>query len=465
MTMMPRTSAVRLLLLGSLAAAPAFANGRYPSAQQLLIDPSDPDRMWLRATYGLLTSADAGKSWGWICETAVGYSSGEDPMLTVTADGTTLAGATAGLFVTTDRGCNWSSTPNLDGYVIDDLAMESDAVHVYALTNFVQSDGQYDLGVWRSDDSGHSFAAQGPIIGSDMYGRTLDVAPSDPNRLYVTAVPAHGKRASAGDAGLPLGVDPRSGALFVSRDRGATWQEHAIGGTSLDDQPFIGAVHPSRPDVLFVRTRSPETDVGFVRSRLLYSDTAGASFREVFSASADMLGFALGDGGNRVLVGFGDSRDQLLLRPVDKSALGIYRADTSSFVFEPALRGQVGCLTFGAGGLFVCGSNATTHYELGVSRDVGSTASPVFKFGRQMDLLACGSGSTVAKACTTLWPDQCNQLGKCSEEQDAGGPPPAPPSDDGGCSVSATSSGPDWLIAVAGALAALVRRRRGARDG
>lgn len=457
----------RWIVLASLAAAgPALANGRYPSAQQLLLDPSDPNRMWLRATYGLLTSSDAGRNWGWICESAVGYSTGEDPMLAVTADGTTLAGATAGLFTTTDHGCNWSSSKTLDGYVIDDLAMEPDAVHVFALTNFVESDGEYELTIWRSDDSGHSFAAQSPPIGVDMYGRTLDVAPSDPNRLYVTAVPAHGKRASRADAGTTdASVDLTNGAVFVSRDRGATWQEHPLRGTSLDDQPFIAAVHPSNPDVLFVRTRSPETDKGFVHSRLLYSDTAGATFREVFRGSADMLGFALADGGNEVLVGLGDSRDPLLLRPVDKSALGIYRADVSNFVFEPALRGQVGCLTPATDGLFVCGSNATLQYELGLSHDVGLTATRVFGFGKQIDLLACDEQSSVTTRCATTWEVQCEQLGACSVEKEAGGNAGPPPSDDGGCAVSANASrGPPWLIALASGLAALARRRK-ARKG
>ena len=35
---------------------PLLANGRYPAAQSLAVDPSDPRRLWLRATYGLLTS-------------------------------------------------------------------------------------------------------------------------------------------------------------------------------------------------------------------------------------------------------------------------------------------------------------------------------------------------------------------------------------------------------------------------
>jgi MYXO-CTERM domain-containing protein len=251
----------------------------------------------------------------------------------------------------------------------------------------------------------------------------------------------------------------------VSGDRGTTWQEHTLRGTSLDDQPFIAAVHPSNPDVLFVRTRGPETDKGFVTSRLLYSDNAGATFREVFRGSADMLGFALADGGNRVLVGLGDSRDPLQLRPVDKSALGIYRADVPGFVFEPALRGQVGCLTFGSDGLFVCGSNATLHYELGLSDDVGSTASRVFTFGKQLDLLACDDGSSIARECASLWPIVCEGLGACDGEKDAAAPTSAAaPADDGGCSVSATPSwGPAWLVALAGGLA--LSRRRRARDG
>jgi len=330
---MSKATLSRWIVACVLATSSASANGRYPSAQQLLLDPSDPNRLWLRATYGLLTSGDHGKTWGWICEQAVGYSLGEDPVLTVAADGTVLAGATEGLFTTSNQGCTWSAVPQLDGYIVDDLTTETDAAHVYALANFVKSSGAYELTLWRSDDSGHSFSAHGAPLGTDLFGRTVDVAPSDPTRLYVTAVPAHSPRSAGTDAGRP-GESPdgaTSGALLVSKDRGATWQRYAIAGTTLDDQPFIAAIHPSNPDVLFVRTRGPQTDEGFVESRLLYSDTAGATFREIFRASADMLGFALAEGGNRVLVGLGDARDALNLRPVDPSALGIYRAEAPDF--------------------------------------------------------------------------------------------------------------------------------------
>lgn len=463
-----------ILFACALATSPAWANGRYPSAQQLLVDPGDPNRLWLRATYGLLTSGDAGKSWGWICEQAVGYSFGEDPVVAVAADGTALAGATEGLFSTSNHGCSWSGVPPLDTHIIDDLTTEADASHVYALANLVKSDGTYELTVWRSDDSGHSFGAVGAPLAADLLGRTIDVAPSDPTRLYVTAVPAHAKPATRGDAGPDAGV----GYLLVSIDRGATWQTYSIPGTSVDDQPFIAAVHPSKPDVLYVRTRSPQTDTGFVESRLLYSDSAGASLREVFRGSADMLGFALADGGSRVLVGLGDSRDALNLRPVDPSALGIYRAEAPDFVFERALRGQVGCLTMTAAGLYVCGSNATLHYELGLSRDVGITASRVFTFGAQIGLLSCDESSSVSNACASLWPIVCEQVGSCAIERDSGAPGAKPPSVGGsGCCGSASSTAktdgtntrtarldvqaPPWLVALAATAAIARRRRRG----
>jgi hypothetical protein len=480
---MARTARLGSILFAWLAAAsPAFANGRYPSAQQLLLDPTDPNRMWLRATYGLLTSSDAGKNWGWICERAVGYGSGEDPMLAVTADGTVLAGTTGGLVSTVDAGCTWSPTPVLDGYVIDDLATESDVAHVVALANFVKDDGIYELTVWRSDDSGHSFGAESAPIGHDLFGRTIDVAPSDPTRLYVTAVPAHGERALPPDAGARDAPSEALtvGSLFVSRDRGASWQEHTIRGTSLDDQPFIAAVHPSNPDVLFVRTRGPDVVEGFVTSRLLYSDTAGASFREVFRASADMLGFSLVDDGNRVLLGLGDSRDAFRLRKVDQSALGIYRGALPGFVFERALRGQVGCLTSAAQGLFVCGSNATTLYELGLSHDIGSTATRIFRFGEQIDLLKCDPATSVGMFCETEWPSMCREIGKCSVEIEKPPLQASPPSNGDGCCGSAGASAaanpkastarsamvpdPPWLLALASALT-LLRRSRTRTNG
>ena len=83
----PLASAVALGALMLLAGAAARANGRYPLADQLVIDPENPAHIVARATFGLLDSDDGGKNFRWVCETAIGYFGVEDPPIAVTAKG------------------------------------------------------------------------------------------------------------------------------------------------------------------------------------------------------------------------------------------------------------------------------------------------------------------------------------------------------------------------------------------
>src|SRR4051812_25042615 len=88
-------------------AAPALANGRFPASGQLVVDPTDPTHLVLRATFGVLRSRDRGASWGWVCEGAIGYGGQEDPMMAVPADGSLLAGIYEGFSISRDDGCTW----------------------------------------------------------------------------------------------------------------------------------------------------------------------------------------------------------------------------------------------------------------------------------------------------------------------------------------------------------------------
>jgi hypothetical protein len=63
-------AAFTLLLTGSAA-----ANGRFPKAQQIVTAPGSGGKtIFLRATFGVLVSRDAGATWSWICEQAIGFS-------------------------------------------------------------------------------------------------------------------------------------------------------------------------------------------------------------------------------------------------------------------------------------------------------------------------------------------------------------------------------------------------------
>src|SRR3954462_11155284 len=66
-----RSSAVRrrstLLVAATVSSVcgTALANGRYPAASQLVVDPNDPKHLVVSATFGFLDSRDDGKTFNW----------------------------------------------------------------------------------------------------------------------------------------------------------------------------------------------------------------------------------------------------------------------------------------------------------------------------------------------------------------------------------------------------------------
>jgi photosystem II stability/assembly factor-like uncharacterized protein len=456
-----------LFFLSLLAPRGALANGRYPLSQQLLVDPSDPAHLFLRSTYGVLTSPDAGATWSWLCESGIGYDPGEDPMMAMAGDGSVLAGASEGLFTTHDRGCSWPKDESIGETYVRDLSTERDGVTVLAATVSVQADGRYEGVLWRSTDAATTWQNLGDLSTGSVLPFTLDAAPSDPRRVYVTVA-----RIPPGHDG---GVSAGQGVLLSSTDGGATFTVSPIPGTDRNDAPFIGAIDPQNPDVVYVRVRGEWDGTNPVESWLLYSADAGKSWKELFRAKADMLGFALSPDGGTVLVGMGNTRD--VLRPVDTSVVGLYRADSTALTFSRSSTGQVGCLTYSGSDLYVCGSTETVGYELGISSDDGATTRPLFDYGTVKGPLECPAGSPQATVCDPQWPIACRGLGSCPHV-DAGTSTPTSGGSSGGCCGSATPKQTSqtgtarldvfgdvdgaWLTAtalLAGALRRFTRRR------
>ncbi len=97
-----------VLLVTATRALPARANGRYPLANQLVARPGDASHLVARSTFGLLRSDDAGATWTWVCEDALGMLDvAEDPSLALTGDGTTVVAYSQGINVSHD-GCTWT---------------------------------------------------------------------------------------------------------------------------------------------------------------------------------------------------------------------------------------------------------------------------------------------------------------------------------------------------------------------
>ncbi|HVZ30856.1 MAG TPA: hypothetical protein VG963_00435, partial [Polyangiaceae bacterium] len=301
------------VLLGLCCAAmPALANGRFPAADQILIDPSDATHWLLRATYGLLQSHDAGASWSWICEGAVGYMG--DPALTLQGDGSLLAGYFGAVSASADQGCGWN-TLVLDvqhQYAIDATLDTADRTKSWLLT--VSVDGSRNVSLLLVDKSAKILETL--PVGTGFVPMTVEVAPSKPERMYVTGQ-----------------FDNGPAIVLRSDDRGKTWQsfdEDAYQGLPL----YIAGIDPNNPDRVYARvddvtssdvassdpSAAGSTTLG--SDHLLVSSDGGETWETVFSPNTDLLGFALSPDGTRIAVG--------------GPGVGVYLANTSDFDFQSA---------------------------------------------------------------------------------------------------------------------------------
>jgi hypothetical protein len=448
------------LVLGVLSASTeARANGRFPESNAIFFAPNDPDVVLLRTTFGLVTSHDRGKTWDWVCERSVGLAGVEDPMYQVTPDGTMLSSTFQGLAVSHDRACNWSYAGGIlkDLVFIDLTARPSTPGNVIAFAS--SYDGQDDAGaiffkstLFETTDEGKTFAQVGPNLDPTLLGETVDVTPSDPDRIYISAKRNPGTTAMA--------------ALLTSKDHGKTYEEHAVPLVGTENGAFIAAVDPLNADRLYLRTANSID----MPSRLLVSDDAGKTFRTVFTGQGALAGFALSDDGKKVWVG--GPRD------------GVRVASTTDFAFTQKSTVEVQCLKLASDGLWTC-STEKSGFVVGLSKDEGATFETKLHFCDIRGPLDCPVGSTTHTQCvlggtTSMasppWPQQQAILG-CSGNVDAGFDasgdasinPLAPDGGTGGgggcdCSVRAPSPAPfAALLAAVGGAIALVRRRARAR--
>jgi hypothetical protein len=407
------------LFVGSVASA----NGRFPAASQFV--PVVDNQLVLRATFGLLLSGDKGASWSWVCEEAVGFTGNQDPAIAVTAAGTILAGLAEGLSISADGGCGWAfAAQGLEKQLVIDVAVRKAAPSTaYALTSTLKTgDGgapAFNTQLFRSADDGKTWTAVGPAFDPTFRGETVEVAESDPNRLYVSGVRGGGSTA--------LGV------LFVSVDGGGTWQERAVALELPNEKaPYLAAVDPADANRLYVRT------AGVSGGRILVSTDGGVSFVVSYKSKGPLLGFALSADGATVFAG----------GPQD----GLLAATREGLQFEPRSATEVQCLATQGDVLWVC-SNDATSFLLGASSDGGRTFQPRLRLAQIRGVLACPAPEQPMQ-CAARWPALREQVGAgvppATGQPDAGvaadaavptvdagaaQPTSASSSDGGGCSI------------------------------
>jgi MYXO-CTERM domain-containing protein len=459
-----------------LTAPSALANGRYPASNQIVFSPTGANLVVLRATYGILLSRDDGATWTWLCEDALGVlpSTSEDPSLGLTAGDALIAGLYRGLEVSSDTGCDWSFVPALVNQHAVDIAVRSASPHAaVALLSTQSSTAAGDSGVvyatqlYETANDGATWTALGAPFDEAVSVTSVEVAASDPDRLYVT-----GFRAST--LFTPL--------LFVSLDRGGSWSEHALPQLSHDLGVYIAAVDPESADLVYLRTEGAPNPSG--RSRLFVTRDQGQSFQTVLSLPGAMLGFALSPDGSTIHAGidkgglFVASRDALLAAADAGGGLAAVgdAGGSASSAFRQTSSLRVQCLAARGAELWAC-SDEASGFVAGVSLDEGATFTPKLHLNGVAGPIACAADATAAQCSGAAFQQLCQSLKGCS---DGGGPeagaadatdagPGAPPGEgatphgSSSCGCSAVGGGRVMgLMAAMGAVAAAAawRRRR-----
>jgi MYXO-CTERM domain-containing protein len=460
-------AAALAVLLGTV---PAFANGRYPASNELVFSPASESIVVLRTTFGILISHDGGTTWAWLCEDALGLSpaASEDPTLGLTASNTLIAGLYSGLQVSSDTGCDWSFVPGLMNQQVVDIAVRSGSPHsavalvsTFSATAVPDSSVGYSTQLYETTDDGATWSALGGPFDPTVAVTTVDVAASDPNRVYIT-----GFRSSA--LFTPV--------LFVSLDHGTSWSDHAMPPLSHDVGAYIGAVDPQQADLVYVRTAGAPNAGG--RSRLFVTRDQGKSFETVLSLPGSMLGFALSPDGSTVYAGiekgglFVASRDELLAAADGGSLPPVGDAGGAA---SPAFRQTSGihvrCLATRGAELWAC-SDEVSGFIAGASLDDGASFAPKLHLDGIAGPIACAADATAAECSGAPWQQVCQTLKACAGDagsdggasdaaiEDAGSIAKAPGSSCGCSAAGAGDARRFYATIVAVATAAAFRRRR-----
>jgi MYXO-CTERM domain-containing protein len=450
------------LCVAALLCAPiARANGRFPTPQQIALSPTDPSFMAMMATFGVLVSSDNGATWDWICEQGVGYQSSENPTLGVT-DNSVLIATFEGLGLSNDRGCTWALPIGGITDPVVDLVVEPSNTHSALIissgyTGQDDAGSTYDTRVWLTQDDGATVAQVGQSLDQDIIPQTIDVAPSDPTRVYVS-----GTRRIAGVA---------YGVLLRSTDGAQTFSENdfpLISGDAglIDRAPYVSKVDPTNPDRVYVRVDNVDG------TRLLVSDDGLVTTRQVWQApGVDISAFALSADGTKVYAGTSPIPGAAASGPT-----GLYITTSTALSFTTQTwAGQVQCLAVQSDRLLAC-SAEVSGFTVGASSDEGATWTALLHLNCVNGPLACPATSVVTTQCDPTWPTIQETLGgACTEEAGAdGGLPVGDAGSDGGeshsggpskggCSCSTPAAGGASLFGGASALlslSGLARRRR-----
>jgi len=363
-----------LCVLGLLCAAiPAKANGRFPAAGHVEVDPADPAHIVLRTTYGLVVTRDGGNRWDWVCEKVMSFGGMWDPPIGIMTGGVIMVGLPDGLSLSTPDACQYSRIEAMEGRFVADVAVDKTNPSRAVVLTLVPLGFTFDTRLFLTEDGGSSFTQAGDVFPDNFRGLTVDLSPSDANVVYVSGVL---------EGSIPQGV------VLRSTDGGVSYEMSVVSGSDKMTGPFIGAVDPQNANRVYVRLDGTP-------GHLLVSDDGSKTWQEIFTTQGPLLGFSLSPDGKTVVVG----------GEMD----GVWRSPTANWAFERTSLLHAKCLRWADAGIYACAEQVLDGFSVGLSVTEGSTFGSLSKLS---DL--CGPLPCPTPICSSDWPILRETIGAMS---------------------------------------------------
>jgi hypothetical protein len=404
------------------------ANGAFADSKVILLPKARPQQIIASADVsGLVISDDAGGSWYWICEDAIGSFSALF-QLGAAPDERLYAIARQGLVASSDSGCTWSHPEGIAQHAGDVFADPVDPARVLIVSQTALSDGpELSDVVAESSDYGESFGA--PQFTTDSASITgVEVSRTDAASRYLTM----------------SSLASQHPYVVRSTDRGATWRPIDL-SHQLGLQPYtlrILAVDPDDARSLYLRMSNG------ARDSLGISRDGADTLRVALQLEARMTAFLRRSDG-ALLVAGSDGQSY------------ISQDGGETFSAWPVTL-HITALAERDGRLYANANSKLDGFALGVSTDGGMHWQALLDLAELSGPLPCGS---IAQVCAASWTQLMAALGSARpalsiSEADAGVPiamplvqPPAPAASSragSGCSMIRTrsASATPWIALV-----------------
>lgn len=442
-------------LVLSLVARDAAANGRPPATSSITFRQGNDNDIVAGLTFGLVVSQDGGKSWSWMCESAVPIFGPYDPRYAFSSAGTVFATTMDGLRGMRDR-CTFAKMPSGQKFV-SATALGPDRAFYYASWQLPDAKLPADFQIYKSTDDGASFptaSKPGDPADTNVWWDSILVAPGDARRIYVS-----------GYSYVPLtgGGTERKHLVFRSEDGGATWKEQPTAGFTLAQNAVISIVGVTGDDPGHLYARVAHDD-NRLRSSLYRSTDAGATWTMIKQLPDDIPAFVV-----RAAKNAQGKHDLIYGTPT----LGAEVSHDDGATWTPlASPPHMTCLAENAAGeIWACtqnyGFSQIPSDGAGIMKTTDlQTWTKVLRYQELSEAVTCPAGTPQHDTCAAMWCAVCQQLGckpsasyGCPVQMDVDVPAPAP-SGGGCCQTGQAESGGAGALALALAVGTVLLRRR-----